>query len=243
MNIHSSWIFISDSEWITFGSVKNSIWIQYRVIPSFRPRFAGKCDRQSRVLTQLFAFRLHFAVKPTTNHPRSSCSNSHLRKHSSEIFNGEYEYFLSSTRNRSWTPLLPSRTRSPLSYASFERVLYWDMPPVNMKIFLKLFYLNSHCFRNNEHYFRMFRIINCPHYKIWSTHQDHVNQQILMYSFPKTWVRKNIIFLTNISKRPGDDKLFSMNLNQNENKNKKIEYWVFTFLTSHAVPLKYLKLL
>ena len=121
MNIHSSKMVIFE-EWITFGSVKNSIWIQYRVIPSFRPRFAGKCDRQSRVLTQLFAFRLHFAVKPTTNHPRSSCSNSHLRKHSSEIFNGEYEYFLSFTRNRSRTPLLPSRTRSPLSYASFECV-------------------------------------------------------------------------------------------------------------------------
>ena len=104
-----------------------------------------------------------------------------------------------------------------------ERVPHWAMPPSDV--------------------FRMFWIINCPHYKIWSTHQDHVNQQILMYSFPKTWVRKKIIFLTNISKRPGDDKLFSMNLNQNENKNKKIEYWVFTFLTSHAVPLKYLKLL
>ena len=26
-------------------------------------------------------------------HPRSSCSKSHLRKHCSEIFNGDNEYF------------------------------------------------------------------------------------------------------------------------------------------------------
>ena len=132
-----------------------------------------------------------------------------------------------------------------------ERVLHWAMPPSNafsteicLLLIWKYFWS---CFIwiliVSEIMTRMFRIINCPHYKIWSTHQDHVNQQILMYSFPKTWVRKKIIFLTNISKRPGDDKLFSMNLNQNENKNKKIEYWVFTFLTSHAGPLKYLKLL
>jgi hypothetical protein len=46
--------------------------------PAFRPRFAGKCDRQSSDLTQ-FTRGYNFAVKPTTNHPRSSCSNSHLR--------------------------------------------------------------------------------------------------------------------------------------------------------------------
>ena len=45
-----------------------------RVIPSFRTRFAGKCDRQSRDLTQF------------TYHTKSSCSNSYLRKLRSEIF-------------------------------------------------------------------------------------------------------------------------------------------------------------
>ncbi len=45
---------------------------------TFRPRFAGKCDRQSSDLTQ-FTSCYNFAVTPTTNHLRSSCSNSHLR--------------------------------------------------------------------------------------------------------------------------------------------------------------------
>ena len=38
--------------------------------PAFRPRFAGKCDRQSSDLTQ-FTSGYNFAVKPPTNHPRS----------------------------------------------------------------------------------------------------------------------------------------------------------------------------
>jgi len=39
--------------------------------PAFRPRFAGKYDRQSSDLTQ-FTSGYNFAVEPTTNHPRSS---------------------------------------------------------------------------------------------------------------------------------------------------------------------------
>ena len=35
--------------------------------PAFRPRFAGKCDRQSSGLTQ-FTSGDNFAVKPTTYH-------------------------------------------------------------------------------------------------------------------------------------------------------------------------------
>ena len=46
--------------------------------PAFSPRFAGKCDQQSSDLTQ-FTSGYNFAVKPATNHPRLSCSNSHLR--------------------------------------------------------------------------------------------------------------------------------------------------------------------
>ena len=60
-----------------------------RVIPSFRPRFAGKCDRQSRDLTQLTGGYISRLDRLLIT-PRSSCSNSHLRKHSSEIFNGEF---------------------------------------------------------------------------------------------------------------------------------------------------------
>ena len=56
---------------IMFQNIKSSS----RVI---RPRFAGKCDRQSSDLIQ-FTSDYNFAVKPATNHPRSSCSNSHLR--------------------------------------------------------------------------------------------------------------------------------------------------------------------
>ena len=41
-------------------------------IPILRPRFAGKCDPQSSDLTQL-PRGYNFAVKPATNHPRSSC--------------------------------------------------------------------------------------------------------------------------------------------------------------------------
>ena len=41
-------------------------------LPTFRPRFAGKCDPQSRDLTHL-PKGYNFAVKPATNHPCTSC--------------------------------------------------------------------------------------------------------------------------------------------------------------------------
>ena len=44
-----------------------------RVIHSFRPRFAGRCDRESRDLTQLTS-GYNFAVKPIT-------PNHHVRAH------------------------------------------------------------------------------------------------------------------------------------------------------------------
>ena len=50
-----------------------------KIIPSFPPRFASKCDRQSSDLTQI-TNGYNFAVKPTTNHSSSSCSILHLRK-------------------------------------------------------------------------------------------------------------------------------------------------------------------
>ena len=67
-------------------------------IPSFRPRFASKCDRQSSDLTQITS-GYNFSVKLTTNHPNSSCSISYLRKFSSDILKGTgriFEYFLLS---------------------------------------------------------------------------------------------------------------------------------------------------
>ena len=42
------------------------------VISSFLPRFTGKCDPQSRDLTQLPS-GYNFAVKPATNLPILSC--------------------------------------------------------------------------------------------------------------------------------------------------------------------------
>ena len=105
---------------------------------AFRPRFAGKCDRPSSDLTQ-FTSGYNFA---TTNHPRSSCSNSHLRQHNSEIFNGENEYFFSSTGNRSRSPKHPSRTRSPLSYATYYyHLLYYYY------IFIKISFQKSSIIR------------------------------------------------------------------------------------------------
>lgn len=89
-----------------------------RVIPSFRPRFAGKCDRQSRDLTQLtsgYISRLNRLLITPDHHVRTHTWESIAQKYSMENMN----IFLSSTRNRSRTPLHPSRTRSPLSYVSF----------------------------------------------------------------------------------------------------------------------------
>ena len=45
---------------------------EWGFIYSFLSRFAGKCDPQSRYLTQLHS-DYKFAVKPATNHPSSSC--------------------------------------------------------------------------------------------------------------------------------------------------------------------------
>ncbi len=55
-----------------------------------------------RIRFPKFTSGYNFAVKPTTNHPRSSCSNSHLRKLRSEIFNGENEFFSSSTATKNY---------------------------------------------------------------------------------------------------------------------------------------------
>ena len=88
------------------------------IIPSYRPSFAGKCASAVNILNTTH-LRLHFAVKPTTNNLRSSYSNSHLRKHSSEIFNGEYEYFFILYQESISDTFDPSRTRSPLSYVSY----------------------------------------------------------------------------------------------------------------------------
>ena len=46
--------------------------------PAFRSRFAGECDRQSSDLTK-FTSGYNLAVKPKTNHLRSSCLKSNLR--------------------------------------------------------------------------------------------------------------------------------------------------------------------
>jgi hypothetical protein len=107
------------------NDLRIKLFIFSKVIPSFRPRFTGKCDRQSRDLTQLTS-GYNFAIKPTTNHLRSSsCSNSHLRMHSLEYSMENMNIFLSSTRNRSLTHLHPSRTRSPLSYASWANAFLY----------------------------------------------------------------------------------------------------------------------
>ena len=39
------------------------------IIPSYRPSFAGKCASAVNILNTTH-LRLHFAVKPTTNHPQ-----------------------------------------------------------------------------------------------------------------------------------------------------------------------------
>ena len=50
------------------------IWAyQSGVISSFHPHFAGKCDSQSRELTQLPISGYNFAIKPATNRSSSSC--------------------------------------------------------------------------------------------------------------------------------------------------------------------------
>ena len=94
-----------------------------RVIPSFRPRFAGKCDQQSRDLTQLtssYISRLNRLLITPDHDVRTHTWKSIAQ----QIFNGEYEYFLSFTKNRSRIPLHPSRTRSPLSYVSYKYDMY-----------------------------------------------------------------------------------------------------------------------
>ena len=88
-----------------------------------RPRFAGKCDQQSRYLTQLTSGYI------SRSNRQLITPDHHVRTHTwksiaQQIFNGEYEYFLSFTRNRSRIPLHPSRTRSPLSYVSYKYDMY-----------------------------------------------------------------------------------------------------------------------
>ncbi len=90
-----------------------------RVIPSFRP-------------------------KPTTNQPRSSYLELTLETSiAQQIFNGKYEYFLSSTRNRSRTPLHPSRTHSPLNYASCNKIVSLIFELYLLSIDLSIFNKNK----------------------------------------------------------------------------------------------------
>ena len=61
-----------------------------RVIPSFRPRFAGKCDRQSRDLTQLtsgYISRLNRLLITPDHHVRTHTWESIAQKYSMENMN------------------------------------------------------------------------------------------------------------------------------------------------------------
>ena len=72
-----------------YNAKKKFFAMLYRVIPSFRPRFASKCGRRQE--TNTIHQRLHFAVRPATNHPRSSCpthtSDNIAQKYSMEKMN------------------------------------------------------------------------------------------------------------------------------------------------------------
>ncbi len=57
------------------------------------------------------------------------------------MFNGENEYFFFSTGNRSQTPWHPIRTRSPLSYATYN--LFTELKIRAERTFKGLRYLDS----------------------------------------------------------------------------------------------------
>ena len=97
-----------------FGKIHSS-----RVIPSFRPRFAGKCDRQSRDLTQLtsgYISRLNRLLITPDHHVRTHTWESIAQKYSMENMNIFYP--------------LPGIDLGHLCF-QVERVLHWAMPPSN----------------------------------------------------------------------------------------------------------------
>ena len=93
-----------------------------RVIPSFRPRFAGKCDRQSRDLTQLtsgYISRLNRLLITPDHHVRTHTWESIAQKYSMENMNIFYP--------------LPGIDLGHLCI-QVERVLHWAMPPTHIYI-------------------------------------------------------------------------------------------------------------
>ena len=102
-----------------------------RVIPSFRPRFAGKCDRQSRDLTQLtsgYISRLNRLLITPDHHVRTHTWESIAQKYSMENMNIFYP--------------LPGIDLGHLCI-QVERVLHWAMPPCLLNIFTTGLYSNS----------------------------------------------------------------------------------------------------
>ena len=107
-----------------------------RVITSFRPRFAGKCDRQSRDLTQLtrgYISRLNRLLITPDYHVRTHTWESIAQKYSMENMNIFYPP--------------PGIDLGHLSI-QVERVFHWAMPPTkknsqrNLNFVKKSFYVN-----------------------------------------------------------------------------------------------------
>ena len=80
---------IHNNQWLSrFPDLINTL--SSRVIPSFRPRFAGKCDRQSRDLTQLtsgYISRLNRLLITPDHHVRTHTWESIAQKYSMENMN------------------------------------------------------------------------------------------------------------------------------------------------------------